>query len=75
MLTNKYEVCIIYKVSAYLIGFYCGCSSMVEHQPSKLIVRVRFPSPAPNFIFTAIYFIMILILKNTVPEGILFFSL
>ena len=26
-----------------------GCSSMAEHQPSKLIVRVRFPSPAPFF--------------------------
>ncbi len=26
----------------------CGCSSMVEHQPSKLVVRVRFPSPAPR---------------------------
>ncbi len=25
----------------------CGCSSMVESQPSKLIVWVRFPSPAP----------------------------
>ena len=25
----------------------CGCSSMVEPQSSKLIVRVRFPSPAP----------------------------
>lgn len=25
----------------------CGCSSMVESQPSKLAVRVRFPSPAP----------------------------
>ena len=25
----------------------CGCSSMVESQPSKLIVRVRFPLPAP----------------------------
>jgi hypothetical protein len=24
----------------------CGCSSMVELQPSKLAVRVRFPSPA-----------------------------
>ena len=24
-----------------------GCSSMVEFQPSKLAVRVRFPSPAP----------------------------
>ena len=25
----------------------CGCSSMVEPQPSKLITWVRFPSPAP----------------------------
>src|SRR5688572_26562004 len=24
----------------------CGCSSMVEQQPSKLMTRVRFPSPA-----------------------------
>ena len=26
-----------------------GCSSMVEPQPSKLVMRVRFPSPAPSF--------------------------
>src|SRR5262249_44767582 len=26
---------------------WCGCSSMVEQQPSKLMTRVRFPSPAP----------------------------
>lgn len=25
----------------------CGSSSKVEPQPSKLMVRVRFPSPAP----------------------------
>ena len=25
----------------------CGCSSVVELQPSKLAARVRFPSPAP----------------------------
>ena len=25
----------------------CGCSSMVEPQPSKLVTWVRFPSPAP----------------------------
>jgi hypothetical protein len=25
----------------------CGCSSMAESQPSKLVMRVRFPSPAP----------------------------
>jgi hypothetical protein len=28
--------------------WYCGCSSMVELQPSKLVVRVRFSSPAPK---------------------------
>ena len=27
----------------------CGCSSMVEQKPSKLMTRVRFPSPAPIF--------------------------
>ena len=26
----------------------CGCSSMVEHQPSKLDTWVRFPSPASS---------------------------
>ncbi len=26
----------------------CGCSSMVELQPSKLRARVRFPPPAPT---------------------------
>ena len=32
-----------------LLGWpYRGCSSMVELQPSKLVVRVRFPSPAPH---------------------------
>ena len=29
----------------------CGCSSVVEFQPSKLAARVRFPSPAPHFLF------------------------
>ncbi len=28
------------------MNFICGCSSMVELQPSKLITWVRFPSPA-----------------------------
>ena len=27
-------------------GIFCGCSSVVEHQPSKLDMWVRFPSPA-----------------------------
>jgi hypothetical protein len=30
-----------------VLKFECGCSSMVELQPSKLIAWVRFPSPAP----------------------------
>ena len=29
-----------------VLGTACGCSSMVEHQPSKLDTWVRFPSPA-----------------------------
>src|SRR5262245_29684900 len=29
-------------------GNECGCSSMVELQPSKLATWVRFPSPAPG---------------------------
>ena len=29
-------------------GDICGCSSMAEHQPSKLAAWVRFPSPAPG---------------------------
>jgi hypothetical protein len=29
-----------------------GCSSMVEQKPSKLMTRVRFPSPAPTFSMT-----------------------
>src|SRR5262245_36196658 len=33
---------------SYGVSFACGCSSMVEQQPSKLMTRVRFPSPAPN---------------------------
>jgi hypothetical protein len=37
----------------------CGCSSMVELQPSKLVAWVRFPSPAP---------------KNKQAEGLIFFG-
>ena len=29
------------------LNAHCRCSSVVEHQPSKLVMRVRFPSPAP----------------------------
>jgi hypothetical protein len=34
--------------SAALADNACGCSSVVEPQPSKLVAWVRFPSPAPN---------------------------
>ena len=30
------------------IAVICRCSSMAEHQSSKLVTRVRFPSPAPR---------------------------
>ncbi len=30
----------------------CGRSSMAEPQPSKLVMRVRFPSPAPTALLT-----------------------
>ena len=33
----------------------CGCSSMVEHQPSKLDTWVRFPSPAYFFAKNKVY--------------------
>ena len=33
-------------IPALGIFLICGCSSMVEHQPSKLDTWVRFPSPA-----------------------------
>ena len=31
------------------VTILCGCSSMVELQPSKLTTWVRFPSPAPTY--------------------------
>ena len=37
----------VYLTPVARMGGVCGCSSMVERQPSKLAVRVRFPSPAP----------------------------
>ena len=42
-----------YAIGAHLAGTSsprqtCGRSSMAEPQPSKLVMRVRFPSPAPT---------------------------
>ena len=42
--TEKFLGFIGRKDSKAWVG--CGCSSMVEQQPSKLKTRVRFPSPA-----------------------------
>ena len=42
----KVEVAGSSPVCRFFILFFCGCSSMVEHQPSKLDTWVRFPSPA-----------------------------
>ena len=42
MLDTRNSICYTKEVE-----WRCGCSSMVESQPSKLIVRVRFPLPAP----------------------------
>ena len=47
-LLTKYKITvIIYTCQEEL----CRCSSMVEPQPSKLMTRVRFPLPAPDFFY------------------------
>ena len=38
---------------------FCGCSSLVEPQPSKLMRRVRFPSPAPDLLRPRILFLVV----------------
>src|SRR6516164_8932354 len=38
---------VLPKASSHVGICVRGCSSMVEQQPSKLMTRVRFPSPAP----------------------------
>ncbi len=38
---------------------FCGCSSLVEPQPSKLMRRVRFPSPAPDLLRPRILFLAV----------------
>ena len=37
------------KIKSWVISFLCGRSSMVEPQPSKLMMWVRSPSPAPSY--------------------------
>ena len=41
---RRFESC--HPDAVIIIMYICGCSSMVEHQPSKLDTWVRFPSPA-----------------------------
>ena len=37
------------KIASWVTSFLCGRSSMVEPQPSKLMMWVRSPSPAPCY--------------------------
>ena len=37
------------KKTSWVTSFLCGRSSMVEPQPSKLMMWVRSPSPAPSY--------------------------
>ncbi len=37
------------KITSWVTSFLCGRSSMVEPQPSKLMMWVRSPSPAPFY--------------------------
>ena len=37
------------KIKSWVISFVRGRSSMVEPQPSKLMMWVRSPSPAPSY--------------------------
>ena len=37
------------KIKSWVASFLCGRSSMVEPQPSKLMMWVRSPSPAPVY--------------------------
>ena len=44
---RRFESCHpdVFLIKSFIF-LLCGCSSMVEHQPSKLDTWVRFPSPA-----------------------------
>ena len=43
---NQWSIRFVDHVRFNVRFYLCGCSSMVEPQPSKLKTRVRFPSPA-----------------------------
>ena len=40
---------LVFKISGLTASFLRGRSSMVEPQPSKLMMWVRSPSPAPSY--------------------------
>ena len=44
--------CLVKWMSVWVIEVSGGCSSMVEPWPSKPVMWVRFPSPAPGSFFT-----------------------
>ena len=66
------------RFESYLLH-HCGCSSMVESQPSKLIAWVRFPSPAPKikekdkkahiFVAIVLYIVYVCALCNFISKG------
>ena len=39
--------------SEFYFQILCGCSLVVKPQPSKLMMRVRFPSPAPKWAYSS----------------------
>ena len=47
----------------------CGCSSMVEFQPSKLAAWVRFPSPAPSVVSSPKYRVLSLLFFYLSRDG------
>ena len=49
---NQRIICFVDHVRFGARFYLCGCSSMVEPQPSKLKTRVRFPSPALTCLIT-----------------------
>ena len=48
----------------------CGYSLVVEPQPSKLMMRVRFPLPAPSFAGCAMCFALVAqLVEHTLGKG------
>ena len=52
---------------------FCGCGSMVEPEPSKLVTRVRFPSSAP--MWAGISRVNLRLIKSMTLRSLGFYSL